>query len=107
MTELSPALRAGLARLNAPDPLERLEAIKALELLGDANALPGLAEIFATDPEPEVRERAQKAGKTIYYGALRRRLETHEASDEERRQAAEILARAQARKTQTHDMLKK
>jgi hypothetical protein len=90
-----------LERLISPDPAEREESIRALELLGDAGALPALAEVFATDPFPEIRMLAQQAGKTIYYGAIRQTLEAaeaDEASEEERRKAAEVLAAARAKR---------
>jgi hypothetical protein len=102
-----PALRVWLQKLKAPEPAVREESIRALETLGDTDALPDLAEVFATDSEPELRALAQWAGKMIYYGAIRQRLDEHGASDQERRQAAEILARAQARKTQSQEIRKK
>jgi hypothetical protein len=43
----------------------------------------------------------------IYYGAIRQQLDEHGASAQERRQAAEILARAEARKTQSQELRKK
>jgi len=93
-------LRVWFQKLRAPDPAIRAAGIEALELLGDTEALPALAEIFATDPDPVLRGLAQKAGKTIYYNAIRQAVETHSASDDERRQAAEILARAKAKRLQ-------
>ncbi len=99
MADPSPALRTWLERLKASKPTVREESIRALELLGDTDALPALAEIFATDPEPALRARAQAAGKAIYYGAIRQKFDTQGASEEERQRAAEILARAQAKRT--------
>lgn len=100
VSEISPALRMGLQRLKSSERSEREEGIKSLELLGDTDALPALAEVFATDPEPDLRALAQQAGKTIYYGTIRQKLEHPVASDEERQQAAAILERARAKKTQ-------
>jgi hypothetical protein len=94
------ALQVWITKLKAANPAERASSIRALELLGDTDALPALAEVFATDPDPAVRAQAQQAGKVIYYGAIRRALEASGASEEQRRQAAEIIARAQAKKTQ-------
>lgn len=99
MAEPSPALRNWLDRLRSADPAAREESIRALELLGDTDALPTLAEIFATDPEPALRAQAQAAGKAIYYGAIRQTFEAQGASEEERRRAAEILARAQEKRS--------
>ena len=70
-------------------------------MLGDAAALPALAEVFATDPDPALRTLAQTAGKAIYYGAIRQRLISNMASEEERRRAAEALAQAQTKKRRT------
>ncbi len=94
------ALRRALAKLADSDPLVREEGVRALEVLGETEALPALAEVFATDPDPALRALAQQAGKVIYYSAIRRHLEQKGASEEERRQAAEILAQARARKQQ-------
>jgi hypothetical protein len=107
MAEPNAALRVWLHKLKAPEPAVRGESIRELEMLGDTDALPALAEVFATDSEPELRTLAQWAGKLIYYSALQRQLDEPGASDEERRLAAEILARAQARKTQSQEIRKK
>ena len=92
------ALRRALERLHSTDPVVREEAIKTLEMLGDTNALPALSEVFATDVEAPLRAMAQNAGKAIYYGAIRQRLEEQGASEQERRQAADILSQARAKK---------
>lgn len=98
----STALLIWLERLSSSDPMERETSITALEQLGDTDALPALAEVFATDPVPALRAMAQQAGKAIYYGVLRQTLDgdenIEEASEEERRRAAQVLAEAQARK---------
>jgi hypothetical protein len=92
------ALQVWITKLKSAHPAERAGAIRALEQLGDTDALPALAELFATDPEPALRAQAQQAGKVIYYGAIRRALEASGASEEQRRQAAEIIKKAQAKK---------
>lgn len=93
-------MQVWIEKLKASNPAERASGIRALEQLGDTDALPALAAVFATDPEPALRALAQQAGKVIYYGAIRRALEASGASDEQRRLAADILARAQAKKNQ-------
>ena len=98
MNDLSPVMKRWLARLESDDPAEREASIKALKEIGDVVALSPLAEIFATDSEPGIRSLAQDAGKAIYYGALRRAHDVRTASNEERRQAAEILAKARKKK---------
>ena len=104
MTEPTAALRVWLHRLKASEPAAREESIKALETLGETDALAGLAEVFATDSEAELRGLAQWAGKSIYYRAIRQTLGDNGASEEERQRAAEILAQAQAKKTQERSM---
>ena len=91
-------LRNWIQKLSDPDPAVRETSIKELELLGDTQALPALAEVFAMDAEPAIRAMAQQAGKSIYYRAIQRILEAQGPSEEERRQAAEILAQAEIRK---------
>ncbi|MBN1680540.1 MAG: HEAT repeat domain-containing protein [Anaerolineae bacterium] len=98
MSGSSVALKRWVQRLRSPDPEMREEGIHALELVGDTDALPALAEIFATDSDPALRALAQQAGKTIYYSAIRRALETPGASLDERLRAAEILAQARSKK---------
>lgn len=98
MTEQAGALAVWLARLRSDDPAEREASIRALELLGDPDALPALAAVFATDPDPALRLKAQTAGKAIYYAALHRSREIGGASETEQQLAAEILAKARARK---------
>jgi len=107
VAELNTALRVWLQKLSSPEAAMREESIRALEMLGDTDALPALADIFATDSEPELRALAQWAGKLIYYGAIRRNLDERGASDEERRLATQILAQAQARKTQSQEIPRK
>lgn len=107
MSEPSPALRMWLQKLQLPEPALREESIKAIAMLGDTIALGALADVFSTDPEPELRALAQWAGKSIYYGALRQKLDEPGASDEERRRAAEILAQARVKKSQTQELNKK
>ncbi len=87
-----------VGRLQSPDREMRLEAIRQLELIGGEDVLGPLAHAYATDSDPEVRRLAQQAGKRIYYAAIRRAAEAQGLSHEERRRAADILAKAQARK---------
>jgi hypothetical protein len=93
-------MQVWIEKLKAANPAERARSIRTLEQLGDTDALPALAEVFATDPEPALRAQAQQAGKVIYYGAIRRALELSSASETQRRQAADILAQARAKKNQ-------
>lgn len=101
MADASSVLQTWLDKLKSSDPALREDAIKALELIGDTGALPVLADVFATDPDPALRALAQWAGKSIYYGAVRQGVAVAGSSEEEQRQAAEILARAEARKLQS------
>ncbi len=87
-----------IRRLGDPDPQVRWEALRQLEMIGDPAVLGPLAAVFAADPVPALRVFAQRVGKSIYYAALRRATETHQASADERQKAADILAQAQARK---------
>lgn len=92
---------AWVRRLRDPNPTVRQEAIRQLELIGDTAALGPLASIFALDPDPETRKLAQWAGRSIYYVTEQRitgPLKDVEASEEDRKKAAEILAKAQAKK---------
>lgn len=100
MSEQPTAVEIWIERLKMTDPAIREESIKALEALGDPRALTALGEVFATDPDPGLRARAQSAAKVIYYGAIRRELDDNGASEEERRRAAAILAEARARKAE-------
>lgn len=54
-----------LAQLHSPDPLQRRQAIIALGRAKDPRALSALAEVYRTDPVPELREMALKAGRYI------------------------------------------
>lgn len=92
--------RVWVGRLQNPDREIRLEAIRQLELIGGEDVLGPLARVYATDPDPEVRRLAQQAGKHIYYAAIRRAADAQEPSQEERNHAADILAKAQARRQQ-------
>ena len=44
----------------------RLKSINELRLLGDPAALEPLEQLYRTDPEPEVRQAAQEAGREIF-----------------------------------------
>lgn len=85
-------------RLHNPDRKVRQQAIRSLEVLGEPDALPLLAEVYASDADSELRELAQWAGKSIYYNLHRQQQKTVGASEAERKRAAQILAKAHARK---------
>ncbi|MCS6870785.1 MAG: HEAT repeat domain-containing protein [Anaerolineae bacterium] len=61
-----------LQRLRDPDPATRRQAIRQIELIGDPRALGALANLFALDPDLEIRKLAQSVGKAIYQAAQRR-----------------------------------
>ncbi len=91
-----------IRRLRDPDVTTRREAIRQLEGLGDQSALGPLATIFALDPDLETRKLAQWAGKSIYGAAERRAQQSQSATvatEHERRKAAEILNKAQSKKS--------
>lgn len=54
-----------LAQLHSPDPAQRRQAIIALGRAKDPRALSALAAVYRTDPLPELREMALKAGRYI------------------------------------------
>ena len=58
-----------LGQLNDFDPAVRKQAIIALGRSKDRDALPYLATVVRTDPEPELRELARKAGQYIQQNA--------------------------------------
>lgn len=90
-----------IRRLRDTDAALRREAIRQLEAIGDAAALGPLATIFALDPDLETRKLAQWAGKSIYQAIEQRATQGQikGATDEERRKAAEILAKAQSKRS--------
>lgn len=53
-------------RLKDKRPEIRLQAIKELELLGDADALEALQWVYANDEDVDVRKAAQQAGRSIF-----------------------------------------
>jgi HEAT repeat protein len=65
-------LELWLGRLRDPDAAVRRQAIRQIELIGDPRALGALAQLFALDPDLEIRKLAQSAGKTIYQAVERR-----------------------------------
>ncbi len=95
---MNPKIAAWVSRLKDARVQTRREAIQALESIGEPESLVYLAQVFCTDPDPDTRQLAQQIGKTIYFNQLRKLQMESGASDEERRRAAEILARAQAKK---------
>lgn len=65
-TTIQRLLAYHVSRLQDKDPGVRLKAIKELELLGEAEALPALEQVFAQDDNHDVRKAAQEAGKAIF-----------------------------------------
>ncbi|HLY26477.1 MAG TPA: HEAT repeat domain-containing protein [Aggregatilineales bacterium] len=59
-----------LKRLKDSDPQKRQTAVVELKGFNNPRALPHLAMCYGSDPEPKLREEAQKAGKSIYYNWL-------------------------------------
>ncbi len=55
-----------LARLEDKNPEVRLKAIHEIELLGDADALDTLHQVYSSDSDLEVRRAAQNAGRAIF-----------------------------------------
>jgi HEAT repeat protein len=53
-------------RLKDKSPDVRLKSISELSLLGDADALEALQDVFQTDDNSEVRKAAQEAGRAIF-----------------------------------------
>jgi len=54
-----------LAQLKSADPAQRRQAIISLGKLGNFAAMPLLAEVYRTDPDPELRDLARHAGLAI------------------------------------------
>jgi hypothetical protein len=57
------------AQLKHPDAAKRRDAIIALGKRRDPAAMPYLADVFRTDPDPTLRELAKKAGQHIKAGS--------------------------------------
>jgi HEAT repeat protein len=55
-----------ISRLKDKSPAVRLKSINELALLGDADALEALQEVYQTDGDSEVRKAAQEAGRSIF-----------------------------------------
>lgn len=55
-----------LGRLRDKNPLVRIRSIRELALLEAVDALDTLEHVFRTDPDPEVRQAAQEAGRALY-----------------------------------------
>lgn len=55
-----------ISRLKDKSPQIRVKSIEELALLEATEAYPVLEELFRTDPEPDVRAAAQKAGRVLY-----------------------------------------
>jgi hypothetical protein len=54
-----------VAQLQDADPAKRREAIIALGKLADPAAMPALAQVYRTDPDPSLRDLARQAGLNI------------------------------------------
>ncbi len=98
MSDINPKIAVWVKRLSSSSKLERQEAIRGLKDIGIEDALFPLATLFASDPDEETRLLAQEAGKSIYLNLHRQAQITRSASDEERQKAADILAKAHAKK---------
>ncbi len=55
-----------IARLQDKNSEVRLKAIKELELLQAVEALEALKEVYQNDPDRDVRQAAQQAGRSIF-----------------------------------------
>ncbi len=95
-----PGIDIWFKRLRDDDPAIREQAICALEDIGDVAALNVLAMIFAGDPDPDIRQLARKAGKSIYFNQIRQEQQERGPSLVQRQQAGEILTRAAKTKKQ-------
>ncbi len=60
-----------LARLQDKDPQVRLRSIQELVLLEATDTLDALEQLYRSDPDPEVRKAAQRAGRMLF--GMRRR----------------------------------
>lgn len=101
-------------RLKDPDPKNRKAALTELMGINNPAALPHIAAVFAADYDPQVKEAAQRAAKSIYFNWYQWEVEratqpqsTLAMTTSSQADVAAILARAQAakeakkRKTQT------
>lgn len=91
-------LEMWIRRLREADSETRRAAIRQLEVIGDPAALGALAQVFALDPDLELRKMAQAAGKSIYEAVEYRQTQASAASEAERLRASEILAKAHAKR---------
>jgi HEAT repeat protein len=98
MSESNTQLSVWLKRLSSPSKSTRQDAIRALEDIGIAEVLFPLASVFASDPDEDIRLLAQQAGQRIYHNLHRRANSQRSATQEERQQAADILAKAHSKK---------
>ena len=55
-----------MGRLKDKNPAVRIKSIEELALLEAVDALETLEHIFRTDPDPAVRQTAQKAGRALF-----------------------------------------
>jgi hypothetical protein len=55
-----------MGRLKDKNPAVRIKSIEELALLEAVDALETLEHVFRTDPDPEVRQAAQAAGRALF-----------------------------------------
>lgn len=55
-----------MGRLKDKNPAVRIKSIEELALLEAVDALETLEHVFRTDPDPEVRQAAQEAGRALF-----------------------------------------
>lgn len=66
-----------LERLKHSDQWVRVETLRILAMVEEVRALPAIAQVYQTDPEPGVRQVAGWAGQIIY--AAKRRMQAQSA----------------------------
>jgi hypothetical protein len=81
-----------LRRLNeSSDPDMREQAIMQLAELNNPRALPHLAATFVNDPEPQIRQAAQRFGKILYWRATYWTMEQDGSLEAEMQRRAEAI----------------
>ncbi|NJL92392.1 MAG: HEAT repeat domain-containing protein [Anaerolineae bacterium] len=91
-------LKVWFQKLQNPDPSMRKSALENLEIMGEPETLTWLADVFLNDPEPALREQAQRIAKAIYYQQHQQAAIPKGATPAEQEQAASILEQARHRK---------
>ncbi len=90
-------------RLKDSNAEARKKVLIELAHLNNPAALSAIGAVFALDPDPQVKESAQRAAKIIYYNWVQWEIEQakqprHTESTPMQQSAADILAKAQAAK---------